>query len=635
MASLASATTLFDDWVDVDDTSAKELTVRSKADTKPTDETHSKQSSKITCRDLDFCDRLNAVAADRLKRHASPIFVTELNPRKLYDYFLSALPKEMRQQYNCNACRAFMRRYGGLVVIDDDNGELHPLLWDPADPGLDPVFHSAVSALACLFRGQKVTREIKVTENTRMRMGATREKGGFYHMYLTMPESRVCNEAPIGFAVTSTADLAKMLAAVIKNYKLATVRQATQILENDKLPQADNHKAAARWLLDLLEKDKLRMLEPNKVNSTARQILGYRYAASAFTRCISQLKNGVLSTLLDGLEADHPWEQIEREWKKMTDPIQYLRPQVAPKAGNVSASERLFKSLGITENDLRRRFLVLNDVPTNCIMWQGQKSTAHSDSTDKLNGLKLFAHIITKGKHQSQDLPATRITFSKFITTVVPAATRIEYKLATRNSIYFLITGSPETKPLMHWHSKSNDNRASWYVYHEPGPVKGHGLKPDNWNEVKAIVPFPHLWDGAPTTTTFPLPDENANNMQDDGEDDNDGGFKWYHKKEGIKYLLALENVIDKDSRCLCLFPTMLKGEMHGVRATIEAYSNAGKKEYLDEGEVVRKGGYVAGIEMARDMGKRAHGDESETRHLLRVTVMNGERGIWEVVLFE
>ena len=106
MASLASTSTLVDDWVDVEDSRA--LPARSK----PT--------KSIECLDTQFYEHVNAIANDRLNLYTFPIFCTNLDPRQLYSHFHSALPTDMQREYNCNSCRGFVRRYGGLALVNDD-----------------------------------------------------------------------------------------------------------------------------------------------------------------------------------------------------------------------------------------------------------------------------------------------------------------------------------------------------------------------------------------------------------------------------------------------------------------------------------------------------------------------------------
>ena len=279
---------------------------------------------------------------------------------------------------------------------------MKPLLWDAEDARVSPVFRRSIAAVSQQFQAVAVTREFKVTGKIRNTMLASRKKGNFSHMYLDMPEPRVSRETFKGFGTASTKTLATMLAAVIKGYSLNTVRQATQMLERDMLPHADNHKAAARWLLDLLENDKVKRNDP-AANSMARYNLGYRYAASAFVGCISQLKNGVLSKLLDAIDSNQSWNAISLQWEQLTEPTKYLRPQVAPTQGNIDASERLFASLGITEADLQRRFLVFDDIPQDCIMWQHSHPTSPTKSTPKL-----FANIIPKDPTSPTRVPPAR-----------------------------------------------------------------------------------------------------------------------------------------------------------------------------------------------------------------------------------
>ena len=166
----------------------------------------------------------------------------------------------------------------------------------------------------------------------------------------------------------------------------------------------------------------------------------------------------------------------------------------------------------------------------------------------------------------------------------------------------------------MQWHSDTN--RASWYIYGPTHPVKDHHLSPNAWNEVTALIPFPHLWDGTPLTTTFSLADE----KDEVGED-----YKYYHKAKGFRYLFVLKDIYDEDDRDLCLFPELLKSEFHGVRATIERYSREGRKDHVDDVEA--KGGYVGGVEVDRG--------DMEMGQLFRVTDGEGESCVYDVVAWD
>lgn len=62
-----------------------------------------------------------------------PLFTTDAGSSPLFDLygtFLSNIPHEAQQHYNCRACRNFVNRYGGIVKIAGD-GTLQPNLWQP------------------------------------------------------------------------------------------------------------------------------------------------------------------------------------------------------------------------------------------------------------------------------------------------------------------------------------------------------------------------------------------------------------------------------------------------------------------------------------------------------------------------
>ncbi len=49
--------------------------------------------------------------------------------KDLFEIFLKHIPSEYRQHYNCNTCRSFMKKYGGLVIINKDGNKI-PIMWD-------------------------------------------------------------------------------------------------------------------------------------------------------------------------------------------------------------------------------------------------------------------------------------------------------------------------------------------------------------------------------------------------------------------------------------------------------------------------------------------------------------------------
>jgi hypothetical protein len=92
---------VFDDWVDV-----KELPPRSGSNNHATE----KKRLPSLEEDLKLHQHLDKGANERLAENTSHLFIADLDRRQLYDDYIAAIPAGMQQYYNCNACRAFVRR---------------------------------------------------------------------------------------------------------------------------------------------------------------------------------------------------------------------------------------------------------------------------------------------------------------------------------------------------------------------------------------------------------------------------------------------------------------------------------------------------------------------------------------------
>lgn len=72
----------------------------------------------------------------------------------LWDAYLGNIVPEAQQHYNCNACRHFITRFGGLVTIDE-NGNTKSALWDEND--VDKFFKKSFKAMRTLVEKAKVS----------------------------------------------------------------------------------------------------------------------------------------------------------------------------------------------------------------------------------------------------------------------------------------------------------------------------------------------------------------------------------------------------------------------------------------------------------------------------------------------
>lgn len=480
-----------------------------------------------------FLSSVRASFEKQIQGGDDPLFTTDATD--LYETFLEELPAEARQHYNCNACRHFVNRFGGLVRIDGQ-GKTHPVMWSIEPPGF---FIGAVDAIQKKVKAAKVTG---VFINGEKYLGI-RKTGSWTHMAVDMPKAMVYHnllKTPYQMAAEKAEDF-KMLTNAISKYSIETVETAVKLLRSDSLYRSEKVLGVAEWFMGVLND------RSGKRGKTATNIV-WRKAATAPTG-FCHVSSSMIGTLLDDIEAGYDFDEVSRRFSEKMNPLQYQRPQAAPSAGNVAQAEKIVAKLGI-ENSLKRRFARLDELQT---LW-----LPRVESKSKPFG-GVFSGVSTKqsaAKKTNNGLTTTvTMTWEKFKRTVLPEAQKIEFRVTGRNDSYSaLVTAvDPDAPPIIQWDSEESRNPFNWYVY-SGGSAPGNWGLSMGWAEVTGVVLQPSLWRP---------------------------GFE--HQGQSVFFILKG----CKDHRYrysgAALFPEVLKSELREVRSTIEAFSRKTVLEGYDE----------------------------------------------------
>lgn len=84
---------------------------------------------------------------------SGPLFSVAVDREEIWNTYLKALPAAMQPECSCNACRSFMRQFGGIVAIKPDN--TLQTLWD--FEAADPDYAAAVKAVRKYVARQAIT----------------------------------------------------------------------------------------------------------------------------------------------------------------------------------------------------------------------------------------------------------------------------------------------------------------------------------------------------------------------------------------------------------------------------------------------------------------------------------------------
>jgi len=224
----------------------------------PTTETAAAAASPAHDRDY---TALRAALGRRLAAIRGPLFTTDADapdgappdgPRAarqdaLYRLLLGRLDPTIRQQYTCGACRLFVRRFGGLVTLDEA-GRATPALWDPADGG--ETFGPIIEALRDRVQAARVTGVFVHGEA----VWGTPEAGGWHHLGGPVHRSLIDRDALAtpGQRRAALAHDFETLDRALGLYDRAHVQVALRLLDSEQLYRSEKVLGVAKWLDGLM-----------------------------------------------------------------------------------------------------------------------------------------------------------------------------------------------------------------------------------------------------------------------------------------------------------------------------------------------------------------------------------------------
>jgi hypothetical protein len=318
----------------------------------------------------------------------------------------------------------------------------------------------------------------------------------------------------------------KTVAAALADFTAPMLAEALRLLETESLNRSEKFIAPVRWLLDL-------HTSRAALKGTARDNVLWRAIASA-PDGFCHPRASVVGSLLEDIADGKSFEAVRGAFAAKTQSLIYQRPQAAPSAGNVAAAEKIVEALGIAPS-LERRFARIEDLET---IWM----PAAPREAPRTGGV--FGHLKPKREAAPAplDIPAVRVTWMKFMQSV-PGAERMQYLVDSSAfpGIAFTAAVNPDSPELFKW-----PGRVAWYVHGHPSSPSVWNLSARTWADVTCITMLPPLWGDNPQ----PFLGEGA--------------------------MLALAGCVDtREGGGMALFPECLKGELHQVRSTIEAYSRS------------------------------------------------------------
>lgn len=462
-----------------------------------------------------------------LAQYDGKVFRTDA--RNLFEVYLRNLPARAKKYCNCNTCRRFFNDYAGLVVIDDA-GRVVPLLWGSAH--VPPTYAGADEALASKVRRASIIG-VKLFDKALHGVPATR--GGWSHFSFSVPFQHltISKLKETGELEAEKREEYGIVERALQDWTLTTLNTAVEILNTDVLYRAEKVIAPVRWLRDLAERVKKTRSERLSKHLIWRSVA---HAPTGFCHP----RSAVFASLLDDIQRGLPFETASKSFAAKMHPLQYRRPQAAPKQQNVLQATRAFEKLGL-DRSLLRRYADLSEVPK---IWEPASLRKPRGVNEIAAGP--FRNVQTRMRNdhlvRSTRGPERTMTYVKFRDTLLPIAKKIELRVA--DGPYYAITTAvdPNAPPILQWDHEDERNPFAWYTYVHGSSPRQWGLCAGTYVNVLGITIRPCHWRAS------------SSNFAESA-------------------LFLLDGAADSRNTSAAIFPETLKSDLHPYRSTIESYS--------------------------------------------------------------
>lgn len=386
---------------------------------------------------------------------SSALFIVDLSKQELWDAYLESFAPEdnvlvkERREFDCNCCKSFIGRYGGLIGITN-MGIM--TLWDfvlPTDEAGHNKFEASRKALDDMVFNAPI-REPFLTQESRL--GTSRsfdnDREKFWnHFSLTVPSDMTLPE---------TADMPKMINEARVDFQLLkrgfeeftteSVQEVMSLIDADNLYRGDTWRQA---LSDFF----VPMTIYRGAESDREQELFLWMKSLKLSPQVCRIRNSSIGQLLIDLSGGKSLEDSVRSYERITAPENYRRPKgiFSERQREMAVAKLQEKGL---DQSLTRRHATLDEIEiANVLFIDRDATTQFSDSP-----LDLLTSQATVKKTNYKNAPEVGV--SDFVDEILPSVSKVEilFRSNMRNNLASILTAENEDAPgLFQW-----DNPYSW-----------------------------------------------------------------------------------------------------------------------------------------------------------------------------
>ncbi len=409
---------------------------------------------------------------------ATKLFKTGVSKNTLWELYLSSFPEgtnplfRERTEHDCQCCKSFIRQFGNVVTIIDN--ELVSI-WDITISD-DAGYQTVAAALSAYVKSEPISNIYLSSEKqvgTDFNHEDSEPVKRWDHFCVTLPPAFVMRGDDIGTTLSSKRSTKEVFKRGLDELTIDSVETILELIEQNSLYRGEEH-------LPILAKFKKLWLKYQSTDNSDN------FCWANYNQPGSRIRNSVIGSLLIDLSKGVDLNDAVKMFESKVAPANYKRPTALITPTMIANAEKVAVEKGIVDS-FPRRHSTIDDITINNILF--------ADRTAKAE-MGIFDNLVSNAPIDKKKLSKVEeVSIYSFINDILPRAETLELLVENKhtNNLMSLISPvNPEAKSILKW-----DNNFSWsyngevadsmreQVAAKGGRVDGDFRFSHSWNELE------------------------------------------------------------------------------------------------------------------------------------------------------
>lgn len=388
-----------------------------------------------------------------LTKNVETLFEVNVDKDELWNLYLDSFPAgtneiyRERREYDCSCCRQFIKAFGNVVVIKDN--QVHTI-WE--FDARCKMFQPVVEALDRFIKSYAVS-DVYVSKLKKIGTDYNFEavEGGktnrYDHFYIELPDRFVTignkSEGEIKGRFRDVRNVFKRSLDEISEESILTI---LELISSNTLYKGEEWKAVLQQFLKYKK-------EYDKTPVEQKGNYAWEKSIKAGS-VIGKIRNHSIGTLLVNVSEGMDLDTAVKKYEQIVAPSNYKRPIAIYTKKMLEDAKKTITELGYLDS-LNRRFATPDDISANNLLFLNR------DIAKRVSGGDIFSQMekdVTINPKQFSRVE--EIGIEKFVKDVLPTASEVEVYLENKHTQSMVSLIAPEnrdSKSMFKW-----ENGFSW-----------------------------------------------------------------------------------------------------------------------------------------------------------------------------